>query len=232
MLRTLIRDRRDAFTRHLRDRRDRAGLAAVARAQPWFDGIEDGIRTARNELEPAWREYTATVSTPVMAASLELCALLLATARRLRPRRILDLGSGLSSYVLRSFAVESGTASVVTVDDDAAWLERSRAFLASRGLPTGEMHVWEAFAATTPAPFDLVLHDLGTMRVRAATLPRVLELAAPDGIVVLDDLHPKGAPYCDIAPEACRRAGRTLYSLRPLSFDAIGRFAGIAIPRR
>ena len=223
MLRTLVRDRRDAFARYLRDRRDRTGLAAVARALPWFAGIEDGIPTARGELEPAWRDYTATVSTPVMAASLELCALLLATARRLRPRRILDLGSGLSSYVLRSFAVESRRG----VGGDGGrrrGLARARPrFLASRGLPTGDMYVWEAFAATTPAPFDFVLHDLGSMRVRAATLPRVLELAAPDGIVLLDDLHPKGAPYCDIAPEAYRRAGRgTTRSARSPSTRSAG----------
>jgi len=44
-----------------------------------------------------------------------------------------------------------------------------------------------------------------------------------------DDLHPKGAPYCDVAPQICRRAGRRLCSLRALTFDALGRFAGIAI---
>jgi len=214
----------------LRERRERAAMAALTRVLPWFGGIEEGVRTARGELRPLWIEYTTTVSPPVMAASLELCALLLAIARALRPARILDLGSGLSSCVLRRYAAESGTASVVTVDDDPAWLERTRGFLAAQRVPTGDLHLWEAFAAGTPAPFQLVVHDLGSMAVREATLPRVLGMAAPDGIVILDDLHPKkeGA-YRDVAPAACRRAGRTLHLLRALTGDSFGRFAGIAI---
>lgn len=235
MLRSLMQERREALARMLRGHRHRAELAALKRALPGFDGIETAVRSARNQLEPTWRAYVATVSTPVMAASLELSALVLAIARTRRPRRILDLGSGFTSCVLRTHAVEAGDATVVTIDDDASWLERSRAFLESNRLPTDEMWTWDEFSASAPQPFQLVVHDLGNMSVRAATLPRVLELTAPDGLLVLDDIHPpndpKVAPYRATAPETCRRAGRRLLPVRLLTLDEHGRFAGIAVPR-
>ncbi len=232
MLRNLIRERRAALARMLRGRRDRAELAALKRALPDFEGIETAARSAREQLHPTWRVYVTTVSTPVMAASLELSALVLAIARIRRPRRILDLGSGFTSCVLRAHAVETGDTTVVTIDDDPAWLERSRAFLEFKRLPTGEMWTWDEFSASAPQPFQLVVHDLGNMSVRAATLPRVIELTTPEGLLVLDDIHhPKAATYAATAAEACRRAGRRLLSVRPLTLDEYGRSAALAVPR-
>lgn len=231
MLRSLMQERREALARMLRGHRHRAELAALKRALPGFDGIETAVRSARSQLEPTWRVYVTSVSTPVMAASLELSALVLAIARIRRPRRVLDLGSGFTSCVLRMHAVESGDATVVTIDDDPAWLERSRAFLESNRLPTDEMWTWDEFSAS-PQPFQLVVHDLGNMSVRAATLPRVLELTAPDGLLVLDDMHhPEAGSYGATAPETCRRAGRKLLPVRLLTLDEYGRFAAVAVPR-
>jgi predicted O-methyltransferase YrrM len=232
MLRSLVRERREALARVLRRHRDRAELTALKRALPALGGIEAAVQSARGQLETAWRTYVTTVSTPVMAASLELSALVLAIARICQPQRILDLGSGFTSYVLRTHAVEGGSAAVVTVDDDPTWLERSRAFLESHRLPTDEMSSWDEFSASAPPPFQLVVHDLGNMSVRAATLRRVLELTAPDGLLVLDDIHdPKGGSYHATAAATCRRADRRLLPVRPLTLDEYGRFAGIAVSR-
>jgi predicted O-methyltransferase YrrM len=232
MLGSLIREGRKAFARALRDRRDQGDLAALKRALPELDAIETAVNGARTELEPAWRTYVTTVSTPVMAASLELAAFILSIARILRPDRILDLGSGFTSYVVRTYAREAGNTTVVTADDNAAWLARTRSFLDLNHLSTDEMWVWSELSASSPPPFQLVVHDLGSMPVRTATLPRVLELAAPHGLVVLDDIsHPKSPEYREAAPEICRRAGRRLLFARKLTLDGFGRYAAIALPR-
>jgi len=232
MLHSLIREGRNAFARVVRERRDRRDLAVLERALPGFDTIHATARTARSELDPAWRTYVTTVSTPVMAASVELSAFILAVARISRPRRIVDLGSGFTSYVVRRHARETGGVTVVTADDNAEWLERTRAFLASNGLATDGMLTWDELAASSPEPFDLVVHDLGSMAVREAALPRVLELTAPRGLLILDDIdHPKARRYHELAPEICRRAGRRFVLARTLTLDGYGRYAAMALPR-
>ncbi len=229
MLRRLIREGREARARRRRAREDMRELAELKRALPGFDGIETAARAASSELDGNWRAYVTTVSSPTMAASLELSALILAIARIFRPQRVLDLGSGFTSYVLRSYAREAGGVTVVTADDDAEWLERTRVYLAAAGLSTGEMWLWDELSRSAPQPFQLVVHDLGSkLSVRAGALPRALELTASDGLLVLDDLHRK--MYRDTAPGICRRAGRRLLSARTLSLDAYERYAAIALP--
>ena len=230
MLRRMIRDARKALARKRRERQDLRELAALKAALTGFDDIATVALEARVELEASWREYVTTVSSPIMAASLELSALILAIARIRRPRRVLDLGSGFTSYVLRSYAREAGGVTAVTVDDDTAWLERTRVFLAADGLATDEMWIWDELSKSSPQTFQLVVHDLGTkVSVRAGALPRALELTARDGLLVLDDLH--SGLYRNAAPGICRRAGRRFLPARMLSLDTYGRYAAIALPR-
>jgi predicted O-methyltransferase YrrM len=91
------------------------------------------------------------------------------------------------------------------------------------------MQAWDEFSVSAPEPFQLAVHDLGNMFVRYTTLPRVLELTTPDGLVVLDDMHhPK---YGAMVPEVCQRARRKLLSVRLVTLDGYGRFAAVAVPR-
>src|SRR5690348_5146340 len=55
----------------------------------------------RAELEAEHRAYVREVSSPEYTISLGLAAFLLALCRSRRPGRILDLGSGFSSYLFR-----------------------------------------------------------------------------------------------------------------------------------
>ena len=54
-------------------------------------------------LESMYAYYTETISNESMAASLKCCAFLVCLYEALEPKRILDLGSGFSSYSLRHF---------------------------------------------------------------------------------------------------------------------------------
>lgn len=156
--------------------------------------------------------YVANVSSPDMAASLETARMLWQLCEATQPERLLDTGSGFSSYILRTWAADQPGAVVWSVDDDARWLERTEAFLTSRGLSTDNLTTWGRFAANKIADFDLVFHDLGSMPTRQRTLPQVLSRVAPrTGVLVLDDMH---------KPQYESAAIAELYRRDALFFDA------------
>jgi predicted O-methyltransferase YrrM len=202
----------------------------LRRDLPGFIAVEAALPEARDTLSEPWQAYVQAISPDWMAASVEICALLLALARVRKPARILDLGSGLSSYAMRTYAQGTGRrCRVVSVDDDAQWLEKTRRSLQARGVPADNLDTWETFRAEHHEPFDLVFHDLGDMAVRTAALPVALDLVADNGVIVLDDMHKEGYP--EAARQACAAAGFDLYSLELLTTDRFGRYGAIALPR-
>jgi predicted O-methyltransferase YrrM len=186
-------------------------------------------RDARASILPAYREYIASFSSDVMAVSLETATWLLVACRVIQPRRIADLGSGFSSFVLRHHARSSG-AEVWSVDSDPAWLEVSRRFLAERSMPSDRLLVWEEFLVRRPTGgFDLILHDLGlTETMRGEVLPQVLDLSSPQGLVVLDDIHKQ--PYATRVEAELERRSCAHLSLRSYTRDRFGRFALLVMP--
>ena len=127
------------------------------------------------ELPSRHAQYVATISDTAHAISLELARFILEVASEDHAKRLLDLGSGFSSYVLRAYAAGVPGAVAWSVDDDPAWLEKTRAFLVSEGLSTEHLYNWSEFltlASTNgPGTFDLVVHDLSTVRSRHGTDP-------------------------------------------------------------
>jgi predicted O-methyltransferase YrrM len=205
--------------------RDRA---AARRAFPELESGE--LTTARRELAPHQGRYVSVVSSPDYAISPELASFLLTLCRHRRPRRLLDLGSGFSSFVFRCYQAEDpGDPEVWSVDDDDAWLERTAGYLGENGLRTDRLLGLDAFLRSGERGFDLVLHDLSTIgsAVRAGLLAAALELASPGGVVVIDDLN--GYPYRSRAYAACRRAGLRLVNLRAHLMDDLRRYPGAAV---
>jgi predicted O-methyltransferase YrrM len=165
-----------------------------------------------------------------MAASLELSVLLTSLCRILHPWRVVDLGSGFSSYVLRLYAAQAKPSPEVwSVDDSAEWLNKTREYLSALGLSTANLGTWEDFAASGQSGFDLILHDLGNMETRAGALPRVIELGRPGAMIVLDDVH-KGT-YRRAACAALRRRRLPCWSLRSFTLDRFGRYAWLTETR-
>lgn len=198
---------------------------AVARF-PALAGLPDAIFESWKDFAEPYREYVTDVSAPVWAVSPQTAALIHALCILLKPRTVLDLGSGFSSFVFRRYSrVASDPCTVHSVDDDPRWLERTREYLTTHNLPTDGIFLWPAFQARVAAHYDLVLHDMGRMTVRLETLPRVLDFIAPDGLLVLDDLHKP--EYASAAIEHCRRAGFEICALRTTTLDLIGRYAGL-----
>jgi predicted O-methyltransferase YrrM len=170
-------------------------------------------------LTPAHADYTARVSPDPIALALPLAIFLGVLCEQLRPRRILDLGSGFSSYVFRAVAAvpagtpPAGAAPVIySIDQSRAWLDKTRAFLQHHGADAPHLATWDEFAATTPAPFDMVLQDFATLDTRRRMLDRVVDLCGPGGLIVIDDMHVPG--YRRATLRALDRRGLDYFSLR------------------
>jgi len=181
-------------------------------------------------LEP-YAEYVSTVSSPLWALSHLSAAFCHALCCRLAPARILDLGSGFSSYVLRSYARTADNPCIVhSVDDSQDWLDKTREFLRGKDLPLSDLFLWRDYKAMANNRFDLIVHDLGgTLDVRVEVLSEALGYCVPSGMVVLDDLHKPD--YEQLALRACNASGFRLVYMESETTDQFGRFAGLAMPK-
>jgi predicted O-methyltransferase YrrM len=194
------------------------GTLALRTKRLWPSG--QSLAAAQAELAEPYREYITSVSAASMAVSLQTAAYLLWLCRHTDARGVLDLGSGFSSYVLSHYAASSPAVRVVSVDDDTAWLDRTREFLARTGLREHELCSWDEFRQDG---FDVVFHDLASGAKREAAMPTALSAGR---IVLFDDMQHDG--HRRAAQTASRSAGRRLHSLRSITLDAINRFAAVA----
>ena len=206
-----------------RSRRD----LALARAEvDWFSPFETALPEATASLRDAHASYTTNISTPDMAVSLEVAAMLLAFCETTRPRRLIDLGSGFSSYVLRRY--QSGCDAdeqpfVKSVDDAAEWLEQTRRFLRGHDLSEEAVITVDELGENDSGTYDLVFHDVGRMPTRKAWLPRALDLArSGSGIVFLDDCHKPD--YFRVCRDELRSRSCRVYNLRAICRDEFDRF--------
>lgn len=122
-------------------------------------------------------------------------ALFLAEAvRRRRPRRVLDLGSGLTTHVLRSLMAEFPQMEVVTTDTSPMWLACTARELARDGLNEEHCFVHAGFEARERGLFDLISVDIGSCQFRVENAAQFASWLATGGLMVLDDWHMKPYP--------------------------------------
>jgi len=217
--------------RHLQDiapteaRRARRDHVAVVGAIPELDGIEAAMAPHAARLAPIHADYCARVGHPVHAASVELTALVLALCERRQVERVVDLGSGFTSWALRDWArSQPRDITVHSVDDSPEWLEKTRAYLSETDLADDTLHVWSQFVGKgLSGSFDLVVHDLGFMDTRYEVLDEAIALARPGGIVLLDDMHKPD--FRDKALARLEAQSKAVYSLKKLTRDKLTRFA-------
>lgn len=205
----------------------------LERRWPELIDISPAVERRVRSLTGPRREYVRLVSTDAMTASAQLCAVAQEVASRLGARRIADLGSGFSSYALRSLARERGELEVWSVDDDEEWLDKTRAFLGRCGLSAENCVLWAAIE-DQPAllgSFDLVIHDLGHAGSgagpgtpqRARLLGGAIDLLRPGGVLLLDDVHAR--PYRRHARRILRSRGLRVHPMVRVTLDRFGRYA-------
>jgi hypothetical protein len=207
-------------------RRNRRDLGRWA-SHPAFLRDYDASGLQADALRRTHAEYITTVSSPVATLSLETALVTWFILNVTSPRTIVDLGSGFSSYLFRSFQQQrnrrSESCRVLSCDDDRLWLERTGEFLTRKHLPASGLYLWDDFQRMErDIRPDLVLYDLGNSAVRLKNLPVVLSYCRADTIVVIDDVH---KPWIRNAVlEGVRSRGLRCCDLAPIALDAYGRY--------
>ena len=181
----------------------------------------------RDKLQPYHQRYTKDVSFSSMAISLKLAIFLDVICNMIKPKAILDLGSGFSSFVFRRYAADAASKPITcSVDDSPEWLQKTRDFLLSHNTDTENLFLWDSFVENNNTIFDFILHDLSAGEKRNATLNKALKFLKPGGVIVLDDAH---SPVHDTYMKCrLRELNYKYYTLDSFTRDETGRYALLA----
>jgi predicted O-methyltransferase YrrM len=187
-------------------------------------------QSAKTTLSSTYSNYTTRVSPHNWALSLETGALIYTLCESTQPKTLVDLGSGFSSYVVRSWRKQSISCQdceLWSVDDNPSWLLRAKEFCREQDVPVDNFEAWEQFEKSHLEPtFDIVVYDLGSMQMRFHTIERALKLCKPGGLFIIDDAHKNF--YRNEVTRVCAEKNVPLESMQELTTDRIGRYCWIA----
>ncbi len=173
------------------------------------------------------QEYVTTVSSPEMAISLESSLLLYQLAITVKPKFVLDLGAGFSSFVFRLASKNSSGFIVYSVDDDLNWLTKTKNYLTQNELTLDNLIGIDDFKKLNNVDFDIVLLDLNFVEVRINYIETVIDKTRKNGIIIFDDTHK--IEYLRAVKETCFKNNVTLFNFKNLTLDSYNRFALIGL---
>ena len=141
--------------------------------------------------------------------------------------KILDMGSGFSSYVFSKYASECDyPVQIVSVDTDQFWLAKTIDFLKTYSLQLDTPILLEDLEFTEGS-FDLVFHDIASADQRNLLMSVSISALKGGGIIIFDDLqHP---PHLQSVLENCAIHNLIYSSLKEQTLDKIGRWAGMGV---
>jgi predicted O-methyltransferase YrrM len=183
----------------------------------------DGLTTAMADLRRFHDDYIRTISSPEMSISLELAALLLALCRKNKAKKVLDLGSGFSSFVLRRYVNEVVGAEAYSVDDDEKWLVRTREYLSNFSLRSDNLYTLKEFIVSGKGQFDLILLDLNYVDVRGKFISLAVERTRAGGFIIFDDVHKR--EYLTSVIGQANKLPVTLFDISSVTTDRFGRYS-------
>jgi len=185
----------------------------------------------RQKLQPYYEDYVSSVSKDDQAISLELAVFLAVLCDILKPKYIVDFGSGFSSFVLRFYMKNAINKPVVwSVDDSAEWLNKTNLFLIKHGVSNNNLVDWDSFIKQNKVKFDLILNDFSVMETRRQRFHEILSVVAHNGVVILDDMHK--FDFAEYVRKSLREYSFKHYSLRLFTKDRFGRYSTILFRQR
>lgn len=199
-------------------------LKRLVEMYPEFSDINTQINDGREKLNAAYIYYKTNISIGNSAASIETAALLDLFARNTGATRILDLGSGFSSYVLRKYQKDCpNEVDVWSVDSDQMWLEKTKEYLHQNELNTNNMFHWDQFVKQFNGKFDLVFLDMRPISARVEWIERLHNALNINGLLIVDDVHKDHL----MTPILSIYSGRfdQLVNLKNITLDSLGRYA-------
>jgi hypothetical protein len=169
----------------------------------------------QEKIKMAYVDYIKNYGDPKWTMSWPLATYIDRIIHQTKPKRVLDLGSGFSSYLFRVNNLDT-----VSADKDPKWLRKTKKFLKSK-------HLNQEGLTSNPYPegeFDIVLLDYA-MEDRV----KLFEYCREHGkVIFLDDMH-----YKDYREEAAKFFKEDLiFDLSEETTDAYGRYAWMVVPKR
>jgi len=201
----------------------------IKKSNPFYKIDASLISRNMQLLKPYHSQYIREISTPDMAASLELAGTLLSICQANGYKKFADLGSGFSSFVLRYYAKSYPDVEVYSVDDNNKWLEKTRNYLKSVGVTDSKLFTLEEFLAGKFSDFDCILHDLNFVEVRINHVSTLLSKLSTHGVLILDDMHKPDYRFEVLTK--MEKEPFDIYDLRELTLDSFGRYSMIALRR-
>lgn len=189
-----------------------------------FDKLTLQLVKANQEiLRPYYEEYVSKVSKSDMAASLELAAFLFSVCKINKYNKLMDVGSGFSSFIFRLYAKQTPGVRVYSIDDDAEWLEKTKRYLNEHSLNTDDMLTLDNFMKLNEGGFDCILHDMNFVEVRIQYVDFVFKSAKKNGLIIMDDVHKMDYRFALL--KKLKPLGASCFTLRDMTKDNFGRFA-------
>lgn len=208
----------------------RSDLGRIYKDYPELEQLYNKNSAAyRREILPFYQDYVSGTSNQVMAISLELSVFLLTLCNLMKPQRIIDFGSGFSSFIFRYYALHhagSPPPEVWSVDDSQEWLKKTGEYLMSKNMRADNLFTLESMKHHKDIFFDFILYDMGAFDTRMLNLDLALGMLSGDGMMILDDMH--GADYAFFVLDSLRKNNFRKYSGRHYTNDNYGRYAFIA----
>lgn len=169
------------------------------------------------DIATAFEQYVAGRAREY-AISLELAQWLDEWIREHKPRRILDIGSGFSSWLFRQYPEIDAW----STEEDPAWLDSTRTFLEGAGCHQYHLMSWDSFNHMDHGQFDLVLLDCGHKIRRTQVFRSAIHELNTGGTMIVDDAHFTGVHH--LSEMYARLQGMTFYEI-PETLDDFKRFA-------
>ena len=213
----------------LKEMESRSGAARLGlKLEVSSEQIEQKMQEFEKLLSPYYKNYVTTTSSEIMAMSFELAIFTLALCGITKPKKILDLGSGFSSFCFRYWIKNySPNSEVLSVDDATEWLDKTREFLLRNNLSGDKLITWDELVEGKHGQFDLVFYDFGTFPVRENSLGMVLDFVSRPAMVILDDMH--SAEYGLHVKKTLKQRKMEYFSIRRFTNDKFTRYAYLAI---
>ena len=202
----------------------------IRRPPPWLKTSNDHGILNKNDsqaFQDCYVRYVREISTADMAVSYECARLLDGLCHLFACQKMLDLGSGFSSYTLRRYASNERHAVVWSVDDDERWMRKTENFLNDQNVSTDKLIMLDDFMRTPEGDFDLIFLDLNFVEVRKNFIKMAVERCKPGGMIVFDDVHKPDFLYEVLRLTAA--ADLTFFDVKSLTRDQFGRYALLGI---
>ncbi|MFN3405794.1 MAG: methyltransferase domain-containing protein [Cytophagaceae bacterium] len=189
------------------------------------------VKSAKDLLLPYYSEYVRSVSVDSMAISIELASVLFAFCKMRKPKKVLDLGSGFSSFTFRLYQkLFDNNCEVFSVDDDVQWLDKTRKYLVENSLSSENLLDFNIFMNDQETEeFELVLHDMNYVEIRINYLLDIIKKTKNGGFLILDDVH-KNDYFLSLLKLARGRKDE-FYSLKKITLDKYRRYSLLLLKR-